>query len=79
MPHANAADVASFEATIQQCRGGTIVVVDGDMCNPGTRGWCLYEWDKTVLYYGLEGLFMAGMSPEDCLWRRQDERAWAYT
>ena len=65
MPHANAADVASFEATIQQCRGGTIVVVDGDMCNPATRGWCLYEWDKTVLYYGLEGLFMTGMSPED--------------
>jgi hypothetical protein len=42
-PAVNKADVASFEATIQQCRGGTIVVVDMRLCNPGSRGWCLYE------------------------------------
>ena len=65
MAAVNASDVASFEATIQQCRGGTIVAVDGKKCNPSLRGWCLYEWDKTEANYGIEGLFMTGMTPED--------------
>ena len=65
MPAVNASDAASFEATIQQCRGGTIVAVDCKMCNPSRRLWSLYEWDKTVLHHGLEKLFMTGMTPED--------------
>ncbi len=36
-------DVLAFEACLKHCRGGTIVVVDQQRCNPATRGWCLYE------------------------------------
>ena len=61
MPDVNKADVASFDATIQQCRGGTIVVVDMERCNPASRGWCLYEWDNTVLPWS-QGLVMVGMT-----------------
>ena len=50
-PAVNAADVASFEATIQQCRGGTIVAVDMALCNPSSRGWCLYEVSSSRLYF----------------------------
>ena len=50
-PAVNAADVASFEATIQQCRGGTIVAVDMALCNPSSRGWCLYEVSSSSRLY----------------------------
>ena len=65
MPAANQADVASFEATIKQCHGGTIVVVDMKLCNPASRGWCLHEWEKTVLHHGRDGLMMVGMTSEE--------------
>ena len=54
----------SFESTIEACQG-TIVVVEMDKCNPATRGWCLYEWDKALTYHGYDGLSFAGMSLED--------------
>ena len=63
-PEINKADVASFERTIVACKG-TIVVVDMVKCNPATRGWCLYEWDKALKYHGYDGLSFAGMSLED--------------
>ena len=58
-PAVNAADVASFEATIQQCRGGTIVAVDMALCNPSSRGWCLYEVSKkeSIIFLVLSPLF----------------------
>ena len=63
-PQINKADVASFESTLKACKG-TIVVVDLIKCNPASRGWCLYEWDKALEYHGFDGLYFAGMSMED--------------
>ena len=60
MPDANKADVASFEATIKQCHGGTIVVVDMKLCNPASRGWCLYEWNHTVMHHSIKALQFVG-------------------
>ena len=60
----NKEDVASFERTLERCEG-TIVAVDMAKCNPATRGWCLYEWDKTIEKHGYDGLSFAGMSLED--------------
>ncbi len=64
-PDANAADVAAFERTLKICTAGTIVVVDMPTCSPASRAWCLYEWDHTVKYHGLDGLHLEGMSLED--------------
>ena len=63
-PQINKADVASFESTLKACKG-TIVVVDLIKCNPASRGWCLYEWDKALEHHGFDGLSFAGMSLED--------------
>ena len=64
-PEVNKADVAAFEHTLKICTAGTIVVFDKPTCNPATRGWCLFEWDHTVLFHGLDGLHLVGMSAED--------------
>ena len=64
-PEANKADVAAFEHTLEICTAGTIVVVYMATCDPATRGWCLYEWDHTVTFHGLDGLHLEGMSAED--------------
>ncbi len=61
----NKADVQAFEDCLKQCTGGTLVVVDHKRCNPATRGWCLYEWDHTLLHHGPDGLHMRGMQPEE--------------
>ncbi len=58
-------DVMAFEACLKQCRGGTIVVVDQQRCNPATRGWCLFEWDHTLLHHGPDGLHMRGLETKD--------------
>ena len=54
----NKADVTAFSVVLEQCTGGTIVVVDMVRCNPATRSWCIYEWDHTLLYHGTDGLHM---------------------
>jgi hypothetical protein len=64
-PEMNKADVAAFEQTLKICTAGTIVIVDMLTCSPATRGWCLFEWDHTVMYNGLDGLHLVGMSAED--------------
>ncbi len=56
------ADVASFVKTLEVCSAGTIVVVDMAWCNPGGRGWCLYEWNHTYALHGIEVLLFVGMS-----------------
>ena len=56
------ADVASFVKTLEVCSAGTIVVVDMAWCNPGGRGWCLYEWNHTYALHGIEALLFVGMS-----------------
>ena len=63
-PLINKADVASFESTVKICRG-TIVIVDMAHCNPASRGWCLFEWDKALKHHGFDGLSFGGMSLED--------------
>ena len=59
------ADVASFDTTLKVCSSGTIVVVDMQKCNPGSRGWCLYEWNHTVMHHSIEALQFVGMSERD--------------
>jgi hypothetical protein len=41
------------------------VVVDLLRCNPAKRGWCLYEWDKTITFLGLEALHFVGVNGKD--------------
>ncbi len=36
-PQQNQEDVMAFEQTLHGCKGGTIVVVDMQRCNPATR------------------------------------------
>jgi hypothetical protein len=57
--------VASFVATLKACSAGTIIVVDMAWCNPGGRGWCLYEWNHTYALHGIEALQFVGMSEVD--------------
>ena len=52
----NKADVEAFEEVIKTSKGGTIVVVDFERCNPATRAWCLYEWDHSLHHHGQSGL-----------------------
>ncbi len=59
------ADVASLVETIKCCSAGTIIVVDMAWCNPGGRGWCLYEWNHTFALHGIEALLFVGMSEND--------------
>jgi hypothetical protein len=61
--HENQEDVAAFKAVLKKCIGGTIVVCDVRY-NPATRGWCIYEWDHTILFHGPDGLHMP-LSLED--------------
>jgi len=61
----NKEDVSSFDACLWACSGGTLVVVDHERCNPAKRGWCLFEWDFTLLFHGPDGLHMRGMRLED--------------
>ena len=51
--------------TRQVCVGGTIVVCDINF-NPALRGWCIFEWDHTLLHHGLGGLHMP-VSVKDCV------------
>ena len=64
-PEVNKADVAAFEHTLKICIAGTIVIVDMLTCSPATRSWCLFEWDHTVLFHGLDGLHLVGMSAKE--------------
>ena len=41
------------------------MVVDTQLCSPATRGWCLFEWGKTVTHHGLDALYLVGMTLED--------------
>jgi hypothetical protein len=61
----NKEDVDSFAACLKACSGGTLVVVDHESCNPAKRGWCLFEWDFTLVFHGPDGLHMRGMRLED--------------
>ena len=53
----NQEDVRAFDAVLRLCSGGTIVVCSV-FYNPATRGWCIYEWDHTILHHGADGLHM---------------------
>jgi hypothetical protein len=64
-PSSYQADVASFVETLKVCSAGTITVVDMAWCNPGGRGWCLYEWNHTYALHGIEALKFVGMSEDD--------------
>ncbi len=57
--------MASFVETLKVCSAGTITVVDMAWCNPGGRGWCLYEWNHTYTLHGIEALQFVGMSEDD--------------
>ena len=61
--HENQEDVRAFEDVLKVCSGGTIVVCDVNF-NPATRGWCIFEWDHTILHHGPDGLHMP-LSRED--------------
>lgn len=56
----------AFESVVRACTGGTIVVVDMSESrdsNPAKRGWCIFEWDHTLLIHGHDGLHMVRRIP----------------
>ena len=48
----------------QAAEAGTVVIVD-IANNPARRGWCIYEWDHTILHHGPDGLHMPLASTAD--------------
>ena len=62
----NKEDVSAFEDVVIASEGGTLVVVgDVQKFNPATRGWCIYEWDHTILHHGPDSLHMPLGSSSD--------------
>ena len=64
----NKADVASFEATVKACTGGTVAVMDKKRMNAASRMWCIFEWLQAIRNHGSDGLYFMGLS----LIQRQD-------
>ena len=60
----NNAVADTFKATLHVSQAGTVVVVDMPTVNPGSRAWCLYEWNWTLHIHGPDGIHFVGMDTE---------------